>query len=170
VRAQKKAVAGEGATVVESIDELADTVTCLHAVGKKVVLANGTFDILHVGHVRCLKDAKSRGDYLIVAVNSDASVKKYKNPKLPIQSEDDRIEVLAALRYVDYVIKFHEPTADAVIGALKPDIVAKGTDYKAEELPERETIAAYGGAIAICGDPKTHASSDIIKKIRKLKD
>ncbi len=165
----KAKVGGDQAVILESVEELADIVTCLKAEGKKVVLSNGSFDLLHVGHVRCLKDAKSRGDYLVVAVNSDASVKKYKNAKLPIQKEDDRMEIIASLRCVDYVIKFGEPTADALLAAVKPDIVAKGTDYKPEDLPEKATIAAYGGQVAICGDKKDHASSKIIEKIKKLK-
>ena len=168
MKAQKRTGA-DGAVVLETVEELADIVTCLKAEGKKVVLANGTFDLLHVGHVRCLRDAKSRGDYLVVALNSDASVKKYKNPKLPIQKEDERVEVLAALRCVDYVVKFSDPTADGLLAAVKPDIVAKGTDYTPDTVPEKETVAAYGGVIAICGDKKDHASSKIIEKIKKMK-
>ena len=169
VRGKKGAGALDSAVVVDTLDELADIVTCLKAEGKKIVLTNGTFDLLHVGHVRCLKDARSRGDYLIVGVNSDASVKKYKSAKLPVQKEDDRIEIVSGLRWVDYVVKFSEPTADALIQAVKPHIVAKGTDYSAESLPEKAAIASCGAQVAICGDKKEHASSKIIDKIKKMK-
>lgn len=159
----------EGAVICESVEQLADVIYCLKAEGKVVVLTNGAFDLLHVGHTRCLKDAKSRGDYLIVAVNSDSSIKKYKHPKLPIQPLQDRMELVAAIRWVDYVVPFDEETADAVIEAVKPDIVAKGTDYTPETVPERETIAAQGATIAICGDEKKRASSKLIQRIRRLK-
>ena len=168
-RNKKTAGPDRGAVILASVDELKDIVFCLQAENKTVVLTNGTFDILHVGHVRCLKDARSRGDYLIVAVNSDASVKKYKHPKLPIIKEAERLEMISSLRWVDYVIKFDEATCDALIDQIRPDIVAKGSDYTEESVPERETIAAYGGNIAICGDPKDHASSKIIQRIRRIK-
>jgi D-glycero-beta-D-manno-heptose 1-phosphate adenylyltransferase len=169
VKGKKGAGGLESAVVVDTLDELADIVTCLKAEGKKIVLTNGTFDLLHVGHLRCLKDARSRGDYLIVGVNSDASVKKYKSAKLPVQKEDDRVEILAGLRWVDYLVKFGDATADALIAAVKPHIVAKGTDYTPESLPEKESIAACGAQVAICGDKKDHASSKIIDKIKKMK-
>lgn len=169
-RIKKQAVVAEPAVIAENAQKLRDIVCCQQAAGKRVVLTNGKFDLLHVGHTRLLKDAKSRGDYLIVAVNSDASVKDYKkNTKLPIQCEADRMEVLAAIRWVDYVVKFDEPTADDVIRTIQPDIVAKGTDYTEETVPERETIEEYGGAIAICGDEKDHATSKLITRIRRLK-
>ena len=169
MKAKDKTTAANVAVVCKSVVEVADIVGSLRLQGKKIVLANGTFDLLHVGHIRLLRDAKSRGDYLVVAVNSDASVKKYKNPKLPVQKEDDRIEIISALRGVDYVFKFNEPTADSIIAAIKPDIVAKGTDYTPESVPEKETVAEYGGAIAICGDKKDHASSKLIDRIKKMK-
>ena len=166
----KKAIAkDEGAVVLNTVDELRDIVYCLQAEKKIVVLTNGTFDLLHVGHIRCLKDARSRGDYLVVAVNSDASVKQYKNPNLPIIEEDERVEALASLRWVDYIVKFDEATCDALLATVKPDVVAKGTDYTAESVPEKETIEAYEGQIVICGDPKDHASSKLIQRIRRLK-
>ncbi len=158
-----------GAVVVDSVDELKDIVFCLKTEGKMVVMTNGAFDILHVGHVRCIKDAKSRGDYLVVAVNSDSSIKKYKHAKLPIVPQQERIEMIAALRWVDYVIMFDEETCDALIEAVQPDIVAKGSDYEESSVPERDTVLAYGGQIAICGDPKDHASSKLIQRIRRIK-
>lgn len=169
--ARNKKTAGPdlGAVILESAEELKDIVFCLQAENKTVVMTNGTFDILHVGHIRCIKDARSRGDYLIVAVNSDSSVKKYKNPKLPIISEAERLEMVSSLRWVDYVIKFDEATCDNLIDMIRPNIIAKGADYTPETVPERETVAAYGGDIAICGDPKDHASSKIIQRIRRIK-
>lgn len=169
-RIKKQAVVAEAATIAENAEKLRDIVCCQQAAGKRVVMANGKFDLLHVGHTRLLKDAKSRGDYLVVAVNSDESVQNYtQNTDLPIQCEGERMEVVAAIRWVDYVVKFDEATADEVIRAIQPDIVAKGTDYTEETVPERETIAEYGGAIAICGDEKDHASSQIISRINDLK-
>ncbi|MEZ6194425.1 MAG: adenylyltransferase/cytidyltransferase family protein [Planctomycetota bacterium] len=161
--------AGDLAVMIDDVEELADIIACLKEEGKVVVFTNGTFDLLHVGHIRCLKDARSRGDYLVVAVNSDASVRKYKNPKLPIQKFEERKEIIAALRWVDYVIGFEDATCDELIAALKPSIVAKGTDYTEDSVPERETIASVGASIAIVGDPKDHASSKLIQRIRRLK-
>ena len=168
-RAKKTAGPDKGAVVVQSVDELKDIVFCLKAENKTVVLANGTFDLLHVGHLRLLKDARSRGDYLVVAVNSDASVKKYKNPKLPIIGEDERIEMLSGLRWVDYVVKFEDTTCDGLIEEIQPDVVAKGTDYTEENVPEKETIESVGAVVAICGDEKNHATSRLIQRIRRLK-
>ena len=169
--AKKKKFVGPdtGAVILESADELRDIVFCLKAEGKTVVMTNGSFDLLHVGHLRCLKDAKSRGDYLVVAVNSDSSVKKYKHAKLPIMPEGERVEVLAGLRWVDYVIKFDEETCDELLAAVQPDILAKGTDYEEDTVPERETVLGYGGQVVICGDTKDHASSKMIQRIRRIK-
>ena len=168
-RVNKKPAGSDNAVIMQSPKELADIVSSLQMAGKTIVFTNGTFDLLHVGHTRCLKDARSRGDYLIVGVNSDTSVKKYKHAKLPIQPLEDRMEVLSSLRWVDYILSFDEETADEIIGVLKPDLVAKGTDYKPEKVPERETIESYGGKIVICGDPKNHATRKIIQRIRRLK-
>ena len=167
---KKSAVAPEtGAVVLSSVDQLRDIVFCLKSEGKKVVLANGAFDILHVGHIRCLRDARSRGDYLVVAVNSDASIRKYKHPKRPIIKQEERVELVAAIRWVDYVVTFDEPTCDELIEAIEPDIVAKGTDYTEDSVPEKETIERVGATVAICGDPKDHASTKVIQRIRRLK-
>ena len=133
------------------------------------MFTNGVFDLLHVGHIRCLKDARSRGDYLVVGVNSDASVKTFKNPKLPIQKLEERMEILAALRYVDYVIGFDDTTCAGLIETIKPSIVAKGTDYTEDTIPEKDVIEAVGAQIAIVGDPKDHATSKLITRIRRLK-
>lgn len=136
--------------------------------GQRVVFTNGTFDLVHVGHIRSLQGARECGDLLIVGLNSDASVRSYKGPQLPIQPQDERAEVIAALRYVDYVTIFDEPTVDALLKLLEPHVHAKGTEYDPKTIPERETVLAYGGEIAIVGDAKAHSSSWLIKRIREL--
>jgi rfaE bifunctional protein nucleotidyltransferase chain/domain len=131
------------------------------------VMTNGCFDLLHVGHTRYLQGAKALADILLVAVNSDASVRSYKGPSLPINPENERLEVLASLECVDYVFLFSEPTVDDVLLRLKPHYHAKGSDYTEETVPERDTVLSYGGRIAITGDPKGHATRDIIARIRR---
>ncbi|MFH1024015.1 MAG: adenylyltransferase/cytidyltransferase family protein [Planctomycetota bacterium] len=135
--------------------------------GQIVVFANGCFDLLHVGHVRYLAAAKALGDILVVGINSDRSVRRLKGPGRPVTPERERAELLLALRFVDQVVIFGEPTADRVLRTLKPDIHAKGTDYSAAAVPERKTVLAYGGKIAIVGDPKRHATKDILKRVKR---
>lgn len=132
---------------------------------KKIVLANGCFDFFHVGHIRYLAGAKALGDCLIVAVNSDEQVRKLKGANRPLVNEHERAEVISALRFVDYVTIFPEPTVEELLRALRPDVHAKGTDYTVETVPEREIVKAYGGRTAIVGDPKNHSSTDLIGKI-----
>ncbi|MCA8922986.1 MAG: adenylyltransferase/cytidyltransferase family protein [Planctomycetes bacterium] len=156
----------ESAKIVRDHAELQAEVQALKAAGKRVVLTNGTFDLLHVGHLRSLVDARSRGDVLVVAVNSDASVQGYKGPGLPIQPESERAELLAGLRCVDFVTIFSELTVDSLILKLKPDVHAKGTEYDPETVPEGPTVRSYGGEIAIVGDPKAHSTSWLIARIR----
>lgn len=134
------------------------------------MFTNGTFDLLHVGHVRSLADASGHGDRLVVAINSDASVKSYKGEHLPIQPQAERAELIAALGVVDYVTIFDEPTVDALLKLLEPHVHAKGTEYDPATIPERATVESYGGEIAIVGDPKAHSTSWLIKRIRALKD
>jgi len=133
----------------------------------KIVFTNGGFNILHVGHIRSLQDAKQLGDVLVVAVNSDDSLRRLKGVNYPLIPEDERLEVLAALECVDVLTLFSEPTVDSLLLKLKPHIHAKGTDYTKESVPERETVLSYGGEIAIVGDAKDHASSSIISRIRE---
>jgi len=133
--------------------------------GLRVVLANGAFDLLHVGHVRYLAGARRHGDRLVVAVNSDQSMARYKGPERPIVPEAERIELLSHLWMVDRICLFHEPTVTEVLQALLPEVHAKGTDYTADTVPEREVVKAYGGETVICGDPKDHATTDIISII-----
>jgi D-glycero-beta-D-manno-heptose 1-phosphate adenylyltransferase len=135
--------------------------------GKKVVLANGCFDILHVGHVRYLKAARSMGNLLVVAINSDKSMRQIKDPGRPILTEDERVALVSAVRYVDYVVLFDEPDVSLVLSVLRPTIHAKGTDYTEETVPERDQVLAYGGSVRIAGDPKDHSTRDIIERICK---
>jgi len=135
--------------------------------GRKVVLANGCFDILHVGHVRYLESARKMGDALVVAINSDSSVREIKGPERPILTEDERVKLVSALRCVDHVLVFDEPDVSRVLDVLRPAIHAKGTDYTEETVPERLQVIAYGGAVRIAGDPKDHSTRDVIRRIRE---
>jgi D-glycero-beta-D-manno-heptose 1-phosphate adenylyltransferase len=133
--------------------------------GSRVVLANGCFDILHAGHVRYLVGARALGDLLVVGVNSDRQVSVLKGSGRPIMPEADRAEIVAALEAVDFVTIFDEPTVEALLLALKPDIHAKGTDYTVDTVPEREIVWSYGGRVAIVGDPKDHSTSELIQRL-----
>ena len=135
------------------------------AQGLTIAFANGGFDLLHVGHVRYLQGARREADRLVVAINSDASVRGLKGPSRPILSEADRAELVAALRVVDYVVIFDEPTVTPLLELLKPDVHCKGTDYTVETVPERETVRAYGGRIAIVGDPKDHSTTALLSRL-----
>jgi len=137
----------------------------LKAEGKRVVFANGCFDILHVGHVRYLREARALGDALVVAVNSDASARRLKGEGRPFTPEADRLELLACLEPVDYLLLFDETDVSRLLLALKPHVHAKGTDYTAETVPERETVRSYGGEVAICGDPKDRSSTGIAARL-----
>jgi rfaE bifunctional protein nucleotidyltransferase chain/domain len=134
---------------------------------RQVVLANGCFDILHVGHLRYLQDAKAMGDALVVAINSDRSMRLIKDPGRPILSQDERVALISALRCVDYVVVFDEPDVGRVLEVLRPSIHAKGTDYTEQTVPERAKVIAYGGSVRIAGDPKNHSTRDIIEQILK---
>jgi len=134
--------------------------------GQRVVFANGAFDLLHVGHVRYLEAARREGDWLVVGVNSDRSVGAAKGPGRPVVPERERAELVAAFECVDAVTVFDEPSPEALIRRLRPEIHAKGTDYTAESVPEREAVAAYGGRTVIVGDPKGHATTDLIERIK----
>jgi len=135
--------------------------------GERITLANGGFDLLHVGHVRYLQAASAEADRLVVAINDDRSVEALKGPRRPILRAEDRAELVAGLRGVDYVVVFPEPTVTPLLRALKPDVHCKGTDYTVETVPERDTVRAYGGRIAIVGDPKDHSTRDLLARIRK---
>ncbi|HQT95156.1 MAG TPA: adenylyltransferase/cytidyltransferase family protein [Thermoanaerobaculaceae bacterium] len=135
--------------------------------GRRVVVANGAFDMLHVGHARYLAAARAAGDVLFVAVNSDASVRASKGPLRPVVPEAERVELLAHLDCVDWIVLFDEPTVAEVLRALKPHVHAKGTDYTVETVPERAVVAEWGGETVICGDPKEHATTDLVAEILK---
>jgi rfaE bifunctional protein nucleotidyltransferase chain/domain len=134
--------------------------------GKRVVLANGCFDILHVGHVRYLEAAKREGDLLVVAINDDASVRRLKGPGRPVLAGEDRLRLVSALAAVDLAFLFEGDDVRAVIAALRPDVHAKGTDYTEETVPERDAARAVGAATRIVGDAKTHATADLIARLR----
>ncbi len=150
---------------IQSLEEIRETVKALRAAGRKVVFVNGCFALLHVGHIRYLKSARALGDALILGLNSDASVTALKGKGRPLQPQEERAEILAALECVDYVLVFDAPTVDAVLRELRPDIHAKGTDYTEDNVPERDTVRAYGGRVAIAGDPKDHSTRDLIRTI-----
>lgn len=134
--------------------------------GRRIVLANGCFDLLHVGHTRYLQAARGEGDLLVVGINSDAGVCKLKGAGRPILPAQGRAELVAALAAVDYVVVFDEPNVEALLTALRPDVHAKGTDYTAETVPEREIAARLGVRVAIVGDPKRHSTRDLFAAIR----
>jgi D-glycero-beta-D-manno-heptose 1-phosphate adenylyltransferase len=147
------------------LEEAADQARAWRSAGKRLVLANGVFDLLHVGHVRYLRAAKALGDVLVVALNSDASVRRLKGAGRPIMTEDERAELVAALDPVDAVVVFDDDTVDALIARLRPDVQAKGTDYTEDSVPERDSVRAAGGRVAIAGDPKDHSTRDLIATI-----
>jgi rfaE bifunctional protein nucleotidyltransferase chain/domain len=137
------------------------------AAGRTIAMANGCFDLLHVGHVRYLQGAAGEADRLIVAVNDDGSVAGLKGAGRPILPAADRAELVAALRGVDYVVVFSEPTLERLLSLIKPDVHCKGTDYTVETVPERAVVAAYGGRTVIVGDPKRHATRELLARIAR---
>jgi D-glycero-beta-D-manno-heptose 1-phosphate adenylyltransferase len=140
------------------------------AAGHTIAFANGCFDLLHVGHVRYLQGAAAEADRLIVAVNTDVSVRGLKGPNRPILPEQDRAELVAALRGVAYVVLFGEPTVERLLLLLRPDVHCKGTDYTVDTVPERAVVQSYGGRTAIVGDPKHHGTRELIAKIAAPND
>ena len=136
--------------------------------GRKIVFGNGCFDLLHVGHIRYLAGAKALGDVLVVALNDDASVVGLGKRRAVATPLDERVEIVAAVRYVDYVTTFSEPTVETLLRLLKPDFHAKGTDYTPETVPEKDIVKAYGGQVVIVGDPKDHSTRDIIGRLKEL--
>jgi len=143
-------------------DELALRLAEHRKCGARIVLANGCFDVLHVGHIRYLQGAKALGDVLVVGVNADEQVRRLKGAGRPVTSENERAEIVAALGCVDVVTIFREPTVTELLLEIKPEVHAKGTDYSIETVPEREVVRSYGGQVAIVGDPKDHSTSELI--------
>ena len=154
-------------TRVLPLEEAAALSARLRAEGKTVVMANGVFDLLHVGHLRYLEDARRHGDALLVAVNSDASARALKGEGRQVVPEAERLELVAALRCVDGAFLFAEPDVRGVLRALKPHCHAKGTDYTAQTVPEREVIAEWGGKVVITGDPKAHSSTEVLNTLKR---
>jgi D-glycero-beta-D-manno-heptose 1-phosphate adenylyltransferase len=150
--------------------ELRERAAAWRREGHRITLANGCFDLLHVGHVRYLHAAQGLGGKLIVAINSDASVRALKGKGRPLMPAAERAEILASLADVDAVVVFPEKDVRAIIREIRPDFHAKGTDYTVESVPERAEVEAYGGQVAIVGDPKNHSASEIIRsRIEKQK-
>ena len=155
---------------VLSESDLVAAVADDRAAGRTIAFTNGCFDLLHVGHVRYLQGAAAEADRLIVAVNEDASVARLKGPGRPAMPAGERSEIVAALGVVDYVVTFADDTVERLLGRIKPDVHCKGTDYTVDTVPERAVVQAYGGRTAIVGDPKRHASRDLVKKIQATDD
>ncbi len=152
---------------IVSRDQLRERLAGHKQRGQRVVLANGCFDALHVGHVRYLDGAKKEGDVLAVGVNADSGARELKGPGRPILDERARAQLVAALRAVDYVVIFDEPNVEALLEFLRPDVHAKGTDYSADTVPERATAARLGIRVAIVGDPKEHSTRKFLEYVRK---
>lgn len=152
---------------VVTLEEIAAFVADARVNGATIALANGVFDLLHVGHVRYLQSAAREADRLIVAVNSDASVRRLKGEARPILDERGRAELVAALRGVDRVVIFDDDTVGPLLERLRPDVHCKGTDYTVDTVPERAIVLAYGGRTAICGDPKDHSTRDLLRRIAR---
>jgi rfaE bifunctional protein nucleotidyltransferase chain/domain len=155
------------ASKILSRDQLLEAAARQKGAGRSVVFANGAFDLLHAGHVRYLEAARREGDWLAVGVNSDRSVGRQKGPGRPIVPEAERAEIVAALGCVDAVVIFDEDSPAALLAALRPEVHAKGTDYTKDSVPEREVVARHGGRTAIVGDPKEHATTELIARIAR---
>ena len=154
-------------TKFRSLENLKTIVQEEKAHDKKIIFANGCFDLLHVGHVRYLQDAAKLGDTLVVAINSDSSVRRIKGEGRPHTKEEDRVEIIAALECVDYVLLFDEPDVSNLLLTLKPHVQAKGTDYTKESVPEAHIVKSYGGEVAITGDEKSRSSTEMIQKLKQ---
>jgi rfaE bifunctional protein nucleotidyltransferase chain/domain len=150
-------------TKILSRNELLRKVAEWRGAGERITLANGNFDLLHVGHVRYLEGAKALGGKLVVAINSDDSVRTLKGEGRPVMPENERAEIVAALAEVDAVVIFSELDVRAIIREVRPDVQAKGTDYTVDSVPERDAVAEYGGKVEIVGDPKQHSTSEILR-------
>ncbi len=151
---------------IGSLAEVAARVAEARAGGRSVALANGCFDVLHVGHIRYLAGARAEADVLVVGVNGDDSVRKLKGEGRPVLPEGDRAVLVAALRSVDHVVVFREDDVKMLLLALRPDVHCKGTDYTLETVPERDVVRSYGGRVAIVGDPKDHDTRSILARLR----
>ncbi|MHC4222748.1 MAG: adenylyltransferase/cytidyltransferase family protein [Planctomycetota bacterium] len=153
--------------VVAGREEMVERCEALRGQGKRIVLSNGAFDLLHVGHVRALQDARSRGDVLVVGINDDDSVRRLKGPARPVVAAGERAELVAALACVDYVHLFAETDVGQLLRELRPHVHAKGRDYSKETVPERETALELDIEIAIVGDPKDHSVTDLLERLKR---
>jgi rfaE bifunctional protein nucleotidyltransferase chain/domain len=151
--------------MILSREELVTRIRIDRENGLRIVLANGCFDVLHVGHLRYLAGARELGEVLVVGVNSDEQVARLKGPGRPVLPAEERAEIVAALESVTYVTVFDEPTVEELLLVLKPDVHAKGTDYTEDSVPERNVVRSYGGKVAIVGDPKDHSTSAILARL-----
>lgn len=151
--------------IVLNREELIERVNAERSSGARIVLANGCFDVLHVGHIRYLAGARALGDVLVVGINSDPQVAQLKGAGRPVMKACERAELVASLESVTYVTIFDEPTVEELLLALKPDVHAKGTDYTEDTVPERAVVRSYGGRVAIVGDPKDHSTSSILTRL-----
>ncbi len=163
----REAVHIENSAPLLTRDELIERVAEERARGRQIILTNGCFDVFHAGHIRYLAAAKELGGFVITAINSDEQVKALKGEGRPHIAENERAEIVSSLRFVDAVTIFDEPNVEALIAAIRPDVHAKGTDYTEDSVPEREAVRAYGGRVAIVGDPKGHSSSEMIARIKQ---
>ncbi len=152
---------------IADLDVILEKIEPARQLGATVVLTNGAFDMLHVGHLRYLKGARALGDILVTAVNSDSSVRHSKGPTRPVVPAGERAELVSALEVVDWVFLFDEPTAAEIIEKLKPNVHAKGTDYRVDSIPERTVVERYGGRVAIVGDPKDHSTTALVKQLKE---
>lgn len=150
---------------VHSLSQLSKIIQSLKNQGKCIVLANGCFDLIHVGHIRYLKESRKQGDVLVIALNGDTSVRKLKGKGRPLLNEEERAEILSAFSCVDYITIFEEDNVERVLLALQPDIHAKGSDYTEDTVPEKDTVRSYGGKVSITGGPKIRSTSDLMKSI-----
>ena len=149
-----------------SRDQLICRVNQAREAGARIVMANGCFDVLHAGHIRYLAGAKALGDILIVGVNSDEQVRALKGSGRPVMPEAERAELVASIEAVDFVTIFPEPTVEALLLELKPNVHAKGTDYTEDTVPERDVVRSYGGRVAIVGDPKDHSTTELLGRLK----
>ena len=151
---------------LKTLPQLEKIIAAERKKGRKIVLANGCFDLFHVGHVRYLKESRRRGDLLIVALNSDSSVRRLKGKNRPILKQNERAKILSSFYFVGYVTIFSELNVEKVLLALKPDFHVKGSDYTRDTVPERETVRSYGGTVAIAGGPKVRSTSKLLRTIQ----
>ncbi len=152
-----------------SLEDLPHLRASATAAGRSIALANGVFDLFHVGHLRYLEGAKREADLLVVAVNSDLSTRANKGPDRPVVPETERAEIVAALACVDHVVLFDSKDVVPVIRALRPDVHVKGTDYTPDTIPEAEEVRSYGGRVAVAGDPKDHSTTELVSRLARLR-